>query len=209
MNYLKYITSTIFCLTFFSLIGQKSVTTEKFNFRFVKAIKTSNSILFEMNTSNYSIKSNKEQKKIQVRFKMKSNSNEKEIFDPNKFYLISNEYKIRLRPVDIKNNYAVGAVFVGFAFLINERPKTRREKEWFIYNPEIKDSFKDFQLEGYEDIDCKINFGTKRKPKLKSHYYGYKKLKSCRIDVYFIVPKEFKNGKVYYGETLLTDFSIK
>ncbi|MGJ8549597.1 hypothetical protein [Winogradskyella wichelsiae] len=189
----------------FKGISQDTISDDKFKFEFKKAIK--NSRHFEVHNSGYFVQANKNQKKIQVRFKIKSKSKKKEYFDPNKFYLVSDEYKKRLRPVDIKHNHAMGT-FLGFRRLIDEKPKDKKTY-WYSYKPSIRDSFLDYKIDSYEDVDNCINFGTKRKPRNKSIYFDYKKIKSNTVDIYFIVPKNFKMGKIYFGNELLKEFNVK
>ena len=139
---------------------------------------------------------------------MKSTSGKKENFDPNKFYLTSEKYKVRVRPIDLKHNYAVGMVFIGFPYLIDFNPKDKRIKQWAKYKPEIEDTFWNYKIDGFQDISPSINFGTKRKPKKVSPYLDHKELRACRIDVYFSVPKEFEKGKIYYGTKVIADFEL-
>ena len=185
----------------FKGISQATIVDNTFKFDFKKAIK--NSRLFEVHNSGYFVQADKDQQKIQIRFKIKSVSNKKKDFDPNKFYLVSDEYKKRLRPVDMKHNYAM-TTFIGFEKLIDEKPKDEKKTYWYSYNPSIKDSFWDFKIDGYSEVDNCINFGTKNKPKIKSIYFNHKKLKSNTVDVYFVVPKNFEKGKIYYGNNLFS-----
>ena len=203
---MKSILSVIIFLFSFQLIAQTTIVDNRFEFKFKKAIKNSRN--FEVHTSEYFIKANKDQKKIQIRFKIKSLSRKKEDFDPNKFYLVSDTYKKRLRPIDMKHNFAM-STYIGFDKLINEPHKDRKEVYWYNYKPEIKDTFLEYPIAGYEDIDNCINFGTKRKSRNKSIYFDHKQLKSNTVDVYFIVPKSFKTGKLYFGEALVADFKVK
>jgi hypothetical protein len=53
------------------------------------------------------------------------------------------------------------------------------------------------------------NYGSKRKPKIATPYLDYKQLKSCKIDLYFSLPKKLKNFKVYYGATLISNSKLK
>jgi hypothetical protein len=139
---------------------------------------------------------------------MKSISGEKEDFDPNKFYLISDKYKVRVRPIDLKHNHKVGMDFIGFPYLIDFKPIDKRINKWAEYKPEIKDTFWDYKIDGYQDISPSINFGTKRKPRNISPYRDHKGLRSCRIDVYFSVPVDFEKGKIYYGNKIIADFEL-
>ena len=186
--------------------SQTTIVDSIFEIDFKKAIK--NSRHFETHTSSYFVQANKNQKKIQIRFKIKSISKKKKSFDPNKFYLVLEKYKKRLRPVDLKHNYAM-TTFLGFEKLIDDKPKDDKKSYWYSYNPSIRDSFLDYKIEGYDDVDNCLNFGTKRKPRNKSIYFNHKKLKSNTVDVYFIVPKNLKKGTIYYGNQLLVDFNVK
>lgn len=206
---MKKMKKTIFLLLIlisFNGISQTTIIDNTFEFKFKKAIK--NSRHFETHTSPYFVQANKEQKKIQLRFKIKSVSKKKEVFDPNKFYLVSDEFKSRLRPVDMKHNFAM-TTFMGFHKLIDEKPNEDKKTYWYTYNPSIKDTFLDYKIEGYNDVDNCINFGTNRNPNNKSIYFNHKNLKSNTVDVYFIVPKNFTSGKIYYGNELLADFNVK
>ena len=155
-------------------------------------------------------------KKNQVRFKMKSLSGNKEDFDPNKFYLVSNSYKWRVRPVDVRHNYAAGWIFIGFDYLIDFK-SSKEVKKWASYKPDIKNTFNDFKIEGYKDISNSISFGGTKEsllgPRSKvvtlNPYLDHKQLKSCKIDLYFSLPKDMKEFEIYYGNKLLVNTKIK
>ncbi|WP_144959547.1 hypothetical protein [Gillisia sp. Hel_I_86] len=139
---------------------------------------------------------------------MKSILGEQDDFDPNKFYLVSDKYKTRVRPIDVRRNYAVGWIYIGFGHLVNFQPEDKRLNEWVSYKPEIKNTFNNFKVEGYKDICPNINFGTKKKPKMISPYLDHKELKSCKIDLCFSSPKDLKNFRIYYGNELIADTKI-
>lgn len=187
----------------FQLYSQEYIPADNFKFKFIKAKKAVGGNYY------YTIKTPKGLKKTQVRFKMQSLSGKKDDFDPNKFYLVSDGYKWRVRPIDVRHNYAAGWIFIGFEYLVDFQPTDKRLKEWLSYKPEVKNTFNDYKIDGYKDICPNINFGTKRKPKLSSPYLNHKELKSCKVDLYFSLPKDLKKFKVYYGETLIADTKIK
>jgi hypothetical protein len=61
----------------FKGISQATIVDNTFKFDFKKAIK--NSRLFEVHNSGYFVQADKDQQKIQIRFKIKSVSNKKKI----------------------------------------------------------------------------------------------------------------------------------
>jgi hypothetical protein len=194
----------VVCLIFnFQLQSQEYIVADNFKFKFIKAKKAVGGNYV------YTIKTTKDVQKVQVRYKMKSVSGEKEDFDPNMFYLVSDEYKKRIRPLDIRHNYAVGWIYIGFGHLVNFQPKDKKLKEWLSYKPEVRNTFDDYKIDGYQDVSPNINFGTKRKPKIVSPYLDQKELKSCKVDLYFSLPKDLKKFRIYYGSKLISDNRLK
>lgn len=202
----KILSLTILLLITHYSFSQETIA-ENYSFKFLKAKK--NSKLLEGTTRAYTIKVDKEKsEKIQIRFKIKSLSKEKDTFNPNKLYLISDKHRIRLRPIDITRNFGAGWIFYGFGRLIQNQTDDKRINEWANYKSEIEDVFYNYTQEGYEDISPKINIGSNRKPKIIEPYYDLDDIKSCKIDVYFGVPKDFKKGKLFYAEALIADFEL-
>jgi hypothetical protein len=194
----------VVCLIFnFQLQSQEYIVADNFKFKFIKAKKAVGGNYV------YTIKTTKDVQKVQVRYKMKSISGEKEDFDPNMFYLVTDEYKKRIRPLDVRHNYAVGWIYIGFGHLVNFQPKDKKLKEWLSYKPEVKNTFDDYKIDGYQDVAPNINFGTKRRPKIVSPYLDHKELKSCKVDLYFSLPKDLKKFRVYYGYKLISDNRLK
>ncbi|WP_242203497.1 hypothetical protein [Aestuariivivens insulae] len=181
-------------LMFFTLqlvVAQTSVNGFEFDFKKFKEITTK----WEVYTSNYFVSIDYDtNKKVQVRFKIHSESKKREIFNPNAFYLIIEGEKIKVRPIDLKYNYLHG--FVGFGFITPENKNL---------NPDSYDLFYDYDKEGYENIESKMDFGTKRKPNLQPVYFGNKKFKDRIVDVYFCVPKSLKTADIFYGDSKLAE----
>ncbi|MBJ6368580.1 hypothetical protein [Snuella sedimenti] len=197
------LTLLIFLAFHFQIISQEYIPADNFKFKLIKAKKAVGGNYY------YTIKTTKDVEKVQVRFKMKSISGDHADFDPNKFYLVTDQYKKRVKPIDVRHNYAAGWIFIGFEHLVNFQPTDKKLKEWLSYKPHIKNTFNDYKIEGYEDICHNINFGTKKKPRVASPYLGHKDLKSCKIDLYFSLPKDLKVFKIYYGKEIIADTRIK
>jgi hypothetical protein len=183
--------------------NEEYISSENFKFRFIKANKSRGY------NYGYTIRASKEYKKVQVRLKIKSLSGENDIFDANKFYLVSEKEKTRIMPIDVRNNYAAGWIFVPFDYLVDYNDIYKKLEHWLSYKPEIKNTFLDYKIKGYKDICPTINFGTKRKPITKTPYFDHKELKSCKLDVYFSLPKDIKNIKIFYGDVLLKETNLK
>lgn len=194
---------TTFILLFSFTTDKEYIVSDNFKFKFIKAQKARGL------NYGYTIKTSKECKRVQIRFKMKSLSGENDDFDPNKFYLISEDDKTRLMPVDVRYNYAAGWIFVPFNYLVDYKVTDKKLKQWLSYNPTVKNTFFDYTIDGYKDICPSINFGTRRKPKRKTPYFDHEELKSCKVDVYFSLPKTNKNIKIFYGDVLLKEAILK
>lgn len=200
----KYFILILICAFGLNSFSQEYINSDNFKFKYIRADRAT------FGNYNYTVKTMSEDvEKIKVRFKMKSISGKKENFDPNKFYLVADDFKLRMKPMDLRHNYGVGMMYIGFDYLVDFQPTELRYREWLMYKPEITDTFYDYKIEGYTDVVPNINFGTQREPKIVSPYLDHRELKSCKIDVYFSLPKDLKSFKVYYGNQLLSETTIK
>lgn len=192
-----------FILIFYFIEGQ-SIYSNNFEIKYKKAYVNT---ALELHTSRVKIfhVDKKKQKKIQVRFNVKTTT-KKHLFDPNKFYLLSKEYKKRLRPADIQKHKSLH-FYAPFEYLSNI--KTKKEY-WFLkHYPNIPDTFLDYKIDGFEDIYNNVNFGTKKEPELYCIYFKPEKIKNKTVDLYFVVPKDFKNGIIYYENQKIKEFSLE
>lgn len=132
--------SAMLLFVFFStsLIAQTKEVDEGFNFKLKKVVR--NSKRFEGTSSPYRISTAENAKKIQFRFRIKSVSKKREDFDPNKLSLISGEYKLRFRPIDVKHNMFMTA-YTGFGYLVDHDLGHGNKFYYLSYKPEIKDTF--------------------------------------------------------------------
>lgn len=202
-----FLTLFLFQFAVCNLAVAQEMEIDGFDFQLRKV--NTNSKNFEVYSSPFMVSTGPETKKIQIRFRIKSISGKRENFDPNKFYIISEENKIRFRPVDMKYNY-VAHTYYTFGYLMTEKLEKKSLPYYVSYNPEVKDTFKDYQIPEYTDIETRINFGTERKPILSCIYFDNKKLRSNIVDAYFAIPDNLNLVTVYYGDqkievTSLTD----
>ena len=185
------------------LSNAQEVEIDGFSFDYKKTV--TNSKNFEGHSSPSIIMTGPGAKKIQNRFRIKSLSGKRENFDPNKFYLTSDDNKLRFRPVDMKYNYVVHAYY-GFGYL--STVKVEKKGVPVSYKPEIRDTFKDYQIADYKDVDSNINFGTKNKPVLSCIYFDNKEIRSNVVDVYFAIPESLNNVALYYGDVKIKDIIL-
>lgn len=190
-----FISSVLILLSTFSY-GQFIKVDEKFQLE-VKRI-DHRSRLFQVHFKSYYITIPKDSKKIQFRIKAKSLTNNKDTFDPNKLFVLLHDKKVRVRSFD-----------GDFSKLIDVEKDDKDSGTWYSYKPDIADTFKDYQIDGYKDIETCLDFGTKRKPNVKPIYFDYKEIKSNSFNVYFALPKDQIKGELYYGDIKLMDFELK
>ncbi|WP_299683665.1 hypothetical protein [uncultured Dokdonia sp.] len=196
--------SVVFII-FLSLFLNQNIFSQKINIEedqvSIEYVKGREASLF--NPSNVYTRS-KDAKTIVTRVKMKNLNNKKELFDPNKFSLIIENEKVRLRPVDI--------LFKNFTdwwhFSKVSKTKPSDKKSYHKYNPDIKDTYLDYNKEGIKNFELPINLGTRKKPEEHILYFVPKKLRSRGIRMYFILPENISNGTLYYGNTKIKELEF-
>jgi hypothetical protein len=82
------------------MLNAQEMNIESFSFELKKTV--TNSKNFEVHASPGIVTTGPGTKKIQIRFRIKSLSGKRENFDPNKFYLTSDNHKLRFRAVSLK-----------------------------------------------------------------------------------------------------------
>jgi hypothetical protein len=188
------------------IYAQKSFDIDGFNIRFKKSVKveTINEFVKKKGfTTHKEIATDPNKKTIVIRVKIKSISKQKEVFDPNKFYLVSDYFIKRMRPLgvyhDLKRFEYIGK---------DETGKKYPKNNEYIFDENIKDTFLDYKIDAYRDTETILNFGTPEEPDFQSIYFNNKELKRSNIDVYFLMSKRIKDVKLYYGKTLIKEFKI-
>ncbi|MDN3723623.1 hypothetical protein QRD02_04465 [Aequorivita sp. SDUM287046] len=185
----------IFFFTFFSY-SQSTQVDDTFKIEVKKVDQRSR--LFQMHFKGYYIRIPADSKKIQFKLKATSINNEKETFNPNYLYVVLRDLKVRLRPFD-----------GDFIQLVNAKPDEKTPYYGYQYRPEVLDTFKDYQMEGYKDIETCINYGTERKPHEKPIYFNTREMKSETFNIYFAMPKNQTSGELFYGDVKLMDFTLE
>ena len=148
---------------------------------------------------------------IKVRIEMLDNK--KRRFDPNKFSLIDYQDSLRFRPIDVA--YTNFTDKWHFAKLIKNKPNYKSLEH--RYNPDIKDTFLDYEFKGitnctfpikYEAYDkYKISFKNTKKVAHET-YFEPKELRKRNINLYFPILKSTKNATLFYGNTKIEDIEF-
>ncbi len=145
---------------------------------------------------------------IKVRVEMLDNK--KRLFDPNKFSLIQYKDSIRLRAIDVTFTNLTDKWH--FFRLIKDKPSHKSLLNQ--YNPDIKDTFFDYQFDNIKNAIVPINFlisrGSFRKPTKITHetYYEPKKLRKRNLNLFFPMHKDIENATLYYGNTKIEDITF-
>jgi hypothetical protein len=133
--------------------------------------------------------------------------NEKE-FDPNKFYLVSEKPKFRYRPLDI---FTVESKtkWTRFELVTKKKPKATSNMQE-TYDPDIKDSYLDYKIDGVSDIRIPINLGSVEFPDKHIFHFKPQILNSTKIVLYFYISSDFiKRGTLYYGNEEIAETDLK
>jgi hypothetical protein len=111
--------------------------------------------------------------------------------------VVLRDLKVRLRAFD-----------GDFIQLVDAKPDDKTPYYGYQYRPEVPDTFKDYEMEGFKDIETCINYGTERKPHEKPIYFNTREFKQETFNLYFALPKSQTSGQLYYGNVKLMDFEL-
>ncbi len=149
---------------------------------------------------------------IKVRIEMSDNNIRP--FDANKFSLLDNQNEIRLRPIDV--TYTNLTDKWHFIKLIKNKPKYKSLED--RYEPDIKDTFLDYEFEGINNLSLPICYEAYNKYKISfknpdrechESYFEPKDLRKRNINLYFPILKNVNNVTLYYGYTKIADIKLK
>jgi len=161
-----------------------------------------------------SVKVRGEMRKIMIKTRIKSKN--KEDFDVNPISLIDTVNKVRYRLLEFVGykSFSVGfPTYQGEEYLKTKlvNKKGRSYQNAPNYNPRMNDTFNDYVFEGYENIECEINFGTDKNPLLSVTYYAPITMNSFIADSFFAILNFEKKPifELYYGNEKVADIEVK
>lgn len=213
---MKKIVLFLFVLSFQSIISQEVIIKDSLSIEFIKTKKTSK----KYNTrSNVKVKGNKV-KRILTRCKVKALFDQP--VDINAFSLVDTINKMRYRINEYIGYKGVSVMGSGYTskMYLKENLKNKKGKPYKgipKYDAKIKDSFEDFSLEGYTNIEVPIRFGTNRslaaefsgdkKEIISTVYYSPTKMDQFTAEIYFIVHNTFPEThyELYYGYRFISE----
>ena len=180
-------------------IKEENMSIEIVKTRKIKAL----SVSWQGNHGN--IVSGKGQKKIQLRLRVVSLDDKNTPFDPNKLYFVNDAYEARFALADVSY-----ARFMRTRIFQRLKDKESERSAYSAkYDPNIPNTFLDYPYKKYKDVPLSLNFGTKRRPNIHTLYFKPNKIKDHPLDLYFIIPKDIKEGRIYYGDTFIKDINFK
>lgn len=191
---LSFITSVAFT--------QVEIIQDSVSITLVKARKIKATSITWGNTAG-TINSGPNYKRVQLRLKLASLNENKQMFDPNKFYYVNHTYKVRMSIGEIR--YAGLLPTKAFQRLITSKPE---KGGMYAYDPSVANTFLDYPFKKYKDIPVTLNFGTNRKPNMQTIYFRPNAITKNTIDVFLVVPNDFKEGSLYYGDNFIKDITF-
>ncbi len=186
----------------FSANSQIDIPGTNLTIEMVKARKIG--VLSVQFAGTYNVLSGKDNKRVQVRLKVRSRDGDLSIFDPNKLSLLSDQFNARFSVSEVL--FATFFQTRGFQMLTTNDT----EKPVFAkYDSSVPNTFDNYTFEGYKDCSIDLNFGTNRKPIIHTIYFRPQNIDKNVLDVYFVVPNELTTGKLYFGDTLISEIDIR
>lgn len=182
--------------------GQVAIPEANLSIKMVKARKIG--LLSVQFGGSYYLNSGKDNKRVQIRLRVKSENGEETLFDPNKLSLLSHEYKARFSVSEVY--FATFFRSKGFQMLTTNNT----EKPIFAkYDSSVPNTFSDFSMPGFKDCPIDLNFGTNRKPITHTIYFRPNTIDKNVLDVFFVVPNGLTSGEIYFGNTLISEINIR
>ncbi len=133
---------------------------------------------------------------VHIQLRMATSNGDYALFDINKFSLVDETNKLRIRPADVAHRMALQEL--SFPRLATEPLQ--------IKHPEIEndnsvpDSFHFYDFEGYQTIELPMTFSAWGKSDTQVLYFRPGMYKKKKLDFYFPFPKTSSIGVLYYGE---------
>lgn len=145
-------------------------------------------------------------KQVRIKVKMTPLYSRKVFFDPNKFSLVSDEFKSRFRPTDVffKNFTDIWS----FERCTAKKPKKENRGE-LDYTPDLEDTYSNYPYKDYKNIDFKTNLGTKKKRDIHVVYFKPREINERLMHVFVAIPSQLKKADLFYGNVKIGEVNFK
>lgn len=199
---------SLFLLLFFSIAGfivsnGQIIDDDDFTIE----IKQTKVNAFNFTSSSSWVVLPKDFEKLWVRIRITSKNNKRNFFNPNGFSIVSNQYKCRFRPTEVKYAFMMHG-FQSFLILDTEDDTELDYNYGRKRQDNSRDIFLEYSLDGYENIPTIINYGSKKKPNNKSVFYASEKFSNKTIDYYFGIHNSIKSVDLYYKDQKIKTIEI-
>ncbi|MFH4965445.1 hypothetical protein V8G69_10610 [Gaetbulibacter sp. M235] len=121
--------------------------------------------------------------------------------------------KIRYRPTDVSFQPVAG--YMSYGKLLKSDIKKKGLVGYYrlgaVYDPEIRDTFEDYEFDGYKDFSMCFNFWTKKDPLLSYIYFQPHKFKQFKALLFFPLLVEANNPELvlYYGYENIAEVKLE
>lgn len=172
--------------------------------------KTSKKVSNTLNLNSTSKIKSKELQKISVKCKVESLN--KEVVDINKFSLVDHKNKLRYRPTDISFQPVMG--YLVYEKLFKEDVNygnMAKHQAGIQYKPEIKDSYNDYAITDYVDVQIPMTFAVGfGKQKTSIVYFEPHNYRNFQALFFFAIVEDAKNPDLvfYYGNEKITSINL-
>ncbi len=177
---MKSTTIILLLFTSFTTFSQKTIEGLHLTFLSVDVV-SANSMYTSTKFSDDGLK------KIRIQMKIKSQRD----IDINSFSLVNETRKLRMRPSDI------GRGGYPFYYQYIKLLKTPPQSTALKYKPKVRDTFPDYSILEFNDINTTLKLRSKINPVLVDIYFEPTNQKRIKANFFFILPTSFSKDEVY------------
>ena len=192
-----------------SLVAQTTIIDDSFSIKYKKA-----KIPGLLDVNGYKHVKIKNDSLIEILIKCRIRTIVDKPIDPNKFSLRDETKKLRYRMSDFSDIRTVGGPSTRPLLKTNiyTRPGQTTSLNWPDYDPTIVDSFYDYNVEGYKNIECPVIYGSRKKPRESLIYFTPSTLNDFFTYMYYAIDinsYETSDLDLYYGFEKIADVKVK
>lgn len=182
----------VFLLSTYMVSSQRfAIENEKFYIEILRA-----NITDIFNTSSSMKLKSKTFNTAHIQLHMSTSNGDYALFNINKFSLVDESNKLRIRPIDVAQRMATRQL--SFPRLATE-PMTIKHPE-IEEDISVPDAFNFYDFQGYELLEIPMEFSSWGNKASQVLYFRPGMFKKRKLDFYFPFPKSSSIGVLYYGD---------